>query len=101
MFRRKPVRAANDADIQGLGAVSGRGVDLVLVLGTGFGSSLFVDGTNVEAGTNRIRKSERSSRDENVPRGSLSSGLGFDQLFASIEPERVSVRPLPVCSSHP
>jgi polyphosphate glucokinase len=53
VFRRKPVRAANDADIQGLGAVSGRGVDLVLVLGTGFGSSLFVDGTlvtNVEGG---------------------------------------------------
>ena len=40
----KPVRAANDADVQGLGAVSGRGVELIVTLGTGFGSALFVDG---------------------------------------------------------
>ena len=40
----KPVRAANDADVQGLGAVKGDGVELVITLGTGFGSSLFVDG---------------------------------------------------------
>src|SRR5215472_14172367 len=39
-----PVRAANDADVQGLGAVQGRGVELVVTLGTGFGSSLFMDG---------------------------------------------------------
>ncbi len=41
---RRPVRAANDADVQGLGAVRGEGVELVITLGTGFGSSLFVDG---------------------------------------------------------
>jgi polyphosphate glucokinase len=61
VFRKKPVRAANDADIQGLGAVSGKGVELVLTLGTGVGSSLFVDGTlvpNVEVGKNRLRNSE-------------------------------------------
>ena len=40
----KPVRAANDADVQGYGVVSGRGVELVVTLGTGFGSALFVDG---------------------------------------------------------
>jgi polyphosphate glucokinase len=40
----KPVRAANDADVQGLGAIKGDGVELVITLGTGFGSSLFVDG---------------------------------------------------------
>ncbi|HEY2797179.1 MAG TPA: ROK family protein [Thermoanaerobaculia bacterium] len=40
----RPVRAANDADVQGLGAVRGRGVELMVTLGTGFGSSLFVDG---------------------------------------------------------
>jgi polyphosphate glucokinase len=40
----KPVRTANDADVQGLGAVKGDGVELVITLGTGFGSSLFVDG---------------------------------------------------------
>jgi polyphosphate glucokinase len=40
----KPVRVANDADVQGLGAISGTGVELVLTLGTGLGSALFVDG---------------------------------------------------------
>lgn len=40
----KPVRAANDADVQGFGAIKGQGVELVLTLGTGFGSALFVDG---------------------------------------------------------
>ncbi len=50
---RKPVRVANDADVQGLGVVSGRGVELVLTLGTGIGSALFVDGAlvpNLEVG---------------------------------------------------
>jgi polyphosphate glucokinase len=40
----KPVRAANDADVQGLGVIRGRGVELVVTLGTGFGSSLFIGG---------------------------------------------------------
>jgi len=42
-----PVRIANDADIQGLGCVSGHGLELVITLGTGFGSVLFADGTRV------------------------------------------------------
>jgi len=41
---KKPVRVANDAAVQGLGAVSGRGVELILTLGTGTGSCLFVNG---------------------------------------------------------
>jgi polyphosphate glucokinase len=40
----KPVRTCNDADVQGLGVVKGKGVELVITLGTGFGSSLFLDG---------------------------------------------------------
>src|SRR5262245_53319037 len=40
----KPVRAANDADVQGLGVIRGHGVELVITLGTGFGSALFIDG---------------------------------------------------------
>lgn len=43
----RPVRIANDADIQGLGSVVGRGVELVVTLGTGFGSVLFVDGHRI------------------------------------------------------
>jgi polyphosphate glucokinase len=56
---RKPVRVANDADIQGLGAISGQGVELVITLGTGFGSALFVDGRlvpNLEIGHHPFRK---------------------------------------------
>jgi polyphosphate glucokinase len=41
---KKPVRVANDAAVQGYGAIQGKGVELVITLGTGFGSSLFTDG---------------------------------------------------------
>lgn len=41
---RKPVRVANDAAVQGLGAIQGRGVEMILTLGTGMGSCLYVDG---------------------------------------------------------
>lgn len=40
----KPVRVANDADVQGWGAVTRHGLELVITLGTGFGSALFMDG---------------------------------------------------------
>lgn len=39
-----PVRAVNDADMQGLAAIKGKGVELVCTLGTGFGTALFNDG---------------------------------------------------------
>jgi len=48
-----PLRIANDADIQGYGLIEGKGVELVLTLGTGVGSALFVDGVlvpNLELG---------------------------------------------------
>lgn len=41
---KKPVRVANDAAVQGLGAIQGRGIEMILTLGTGMGSCLFVDG---------------------------------------------------------
>ena len=41
---RKPVRVANDASVQGYGAVKGKGVELLLTFGTGMGSALFTDG---------------------------------------------------------
>lgn len=57
----KPVRVANDADVQGLGAISGKGVELVITLGTGFGSALFLEGKlvpNLEMGHHEFRKGE-------------------------------------------
>jgi polyphosphate glucokinase len=41
---KKPTRVANDASVQGYGAVKGYGVELTLTLGTGMGGSLFTDG---------------------------------------------------------
>ena len=57
----KPVRVINDADMQGFGAIAGKGVELVITLGTGFGSALFVDGKlvpNMEMGHHPFRKGE-------------------------------------------
>jgi len=56
-----PVRIANDADIQGLGVIEGHGVELVVTLGTGFGSALFVDGIlvpNLELGHQPFEKGQ-------------------------------------------
>jgi polyphosphate glucokinase len=40
----KPTRVANDADVQGCAVVTGRGMELVITLGTGVGSAVFFDG---------------------------------------------------------
>jgi polyphosphate glucokinase len=40
----KPAVVINDADMQGLGAIKGKGVEMVITLGTGLGSALFEDG---------------------------------------------------------
>lgn len=57
----KPVRAANDADVQGYGAINGQGVELVITLGTGFGTALFINGhlvPNVELAHHPFRKGQ-------------------------------------------
>ncbi|AFZ35878.1 ROK family protein [Stanieria cyanosphaera PCC 7437] len=69
----KPVKVANDADIQGLGAIKGQGVELVLTLGTGFGSALFIDGKlvpNLEMGHHPFRKGE--TYEEQLGRAALN-----------------------------
>ncbi len=55
----KPVRALNDAGVQGFGIVGGKGTELVLTLGTGMGFALFVDGRyvpNLELAHHPFRK---------------------------------------------
>lgn len=55
----KPTRVANDADVQGLSVIEGKGVELVLTLGTGIGSALFTEGhlvPNLELGHHRFQK---------------------------------------------
>jgi polyphosphate glucokinase len=40
----KPTRVANDADVQGAAVVEGKGLELVVTLGTGVGTAFFYDG---------------------------------------------------------
>lgn len=57
----KPTLVINDADMQGLGAIAGVGVELVVTLGTGFGSALFLNGQlvpNLEMGHHPFRKGQ-------------------------------------------
>jgi polyphosphate glucokinase len=56
-----PVRIVNDAEMQGLAAIAGKGVEMVITLGTGFGTALFVDGRagpHLELAHHPFRKGE-------------------------------------------
>ena len=44
---KRPARVLNDAGVQGYGVIEGRGVELVITLGTGMGCALYVDGRYV------------------------------------------------------
>lgn len=57
----KPTRVMNDADVQGFAAVAGKGVEMVITLGTGFGTALFVEGRigpHLELAHHPFRKGE-------------------------------------------
>jgi polyphosphate glucokinase len=57
----KPVKVLNDAEMQGLAVIKGQGVEMVITLGTGFGSALFIDGRrgpHLELGHHPFRKGE-------------------------------------------
>lgn len=54
----RPVRLANDATVQGLGAISGRGLECTITLGTGMGFALFTAGDaapHLEVGQHNAR----------------------------------------------
>ena len=55
----RPVRVFNDAELQGYGVIRGIGVEIVLTLGTGLGTALYVNGhlvPNLELGHHPLRK---------------------------------------------
>ncbi len=71
----KPVRVLNDAELQGFGVIGGRGVEIVLTLGTGLGTALFVNGhlvPNLELGHHPLRK-----------------GKTYEQLVSGAELKRI------------
>lgn len=89
-----PVKVANDADIQGFGAISGQGVELVITLGTGFGSALFVDGhlvPNLEMAHHRFRKNQ--SYEEQLGRAALAK-VGKDKWNRRLEKAIASLQHL-------
>ena len=89
----KPVRAANDAGIQGLGVIEGQGVEMVLTLGTGMGCGLYVDGRyvpNLELAHHPF-KSGRSYEDrvDNAARKKLGNkrwNARVREVIAQVEP---------------
>jgi polyphosphate glucokinase len=57
----KPARVLNDAEVQGLGIIAGRGLEVVLTLGTGVGSAVFDNGVlapHLELAHHPIHKDE-------------------------------------------
>lgn len=57
----KPVRLANDADVQGLAVIAGQGLEMVITLGTGFGTALYENGRlcpHLEISQQPFRKDE-------------------------------------------
>jgi polyphosphate glucokinase len=55
----KPVKVANDAGVQGLAVVEGKGTEVVVTLGTGMGFGLYIDGRyvpNIELAHHPLKK---------------------------------------------
>jgi polyphosphate glucokinase len=96
-----PARLINDAEMQGLAVIRGKGLELVLTLGTGAGTALFRDGQlmpHLELAQHPIHKSDsyndyvgnlalkrigRKRWNKRVARtiGILHTLLNYDQLF--------------------
>jgi len=90
---QRPVRVINDADLQGYGVISGKGVELVLTLGTGLGAGLYVDGRlvpNLELGHHPWKKDrtyeERLSDAELKEIGKKHWSRRVLEMIAQLEP---------------
>jgi polyphosphate glucokinase len=90
---KKPVRVINDADLQGYGVIEGKGVELVLTLGTGLGSALFVNGRlvpNLELGHHPFKKGktyeERISDKELKRVGKKDWSKRVEEAIETLEP---------------
>ncbi|MEL7420698.1 MAG: ribulose-phosphate 3-epimerase [Cyanobacteria bacterium J06555_3] len=88
----KPVKIKNDAEIQGYGAISGKGVELVITLGTGFGSALFLDGKlmpNLELAHHNFRKGktyeERLKKQQLKKKGKKKWNKRLQKAIASLK----------------
>jgi len=89
----RPVRVANDAGVQGLAVIEGRGTEIVVTLGTGMGFGLYVDGhyvPNVEMAHHPFRKGktyeERVGDKERKRIGRGKWEKRVHQVIAQLEP---------------
>lgn len=70
----RPARLENDAEVAGLGVIAGKGLEVVVTLGTGFGSAIFSDGRmtpHLELAHHPVHKSE--TYDEHVGEAALKA----------------------------
>lgn len=95
MARRtgRPVRIANDAGIQGLGVIEGKGVEMVITLGTGMGCGLYVDGRyvpNIELAHHPFKKGQSyEDRIDNATRKKIGNkrwNKRVREVIAQLEP---------------
>lgn len=97
----KPARVLNDAEVQGLGVIRGEGLEMVITLGTGFGTGLFLDGRPAphlelahhpfrggqtyeeQLGKKALRKVGRRKWNKRLRRaiGTLRGLVNFDRLY--------------------
>jgi polyphosphate glucokinase len=88
----KPVRVANDAGIQGLGVIDGKGFEMLITLGTGMGCGIYLDGkfASLELGHHPFRKGktyeERVSNAERKRIGKKKWSKRVHQVVAQLDP---------------
>jgi polyphosphate glucokinase len=90
----RPTRVANDADIQGLGVVEGKGVEMVITLGTGMGSGIYLDGKlvpNLELGHHPLKK--KMSYEEYVSAKTLEE-IGEERWVARVGKVIAQIQPI-------
>lgn len=74
----KPVRLLNDADLLGLGVIQGEGLELMITLGTGVGTAMYMDGhlmPHLELSHHPIRK-----------------GVDYDQYVGKAEMKQIGLK---------
>jgi polyphosphate glucokinase len=97
---RKPTRVLNDAGVQGFGVIEGRGLEMVLTLGTGLGCALFYDGTyipNLELAHHPFRKGKtyedylgaRALKRDGAKKWSRHVARAIDQIDPIWNPDRI------------
>ena len=90
---KKPVRLANDADMQGSAVIRGKGVEMVITLGTGFGTALFEDGRlgpHLELAHHPFRKGQTYDQQlGNRARKKLGNKKWFKRVERAIDNLRV------------